>query len=140
MKKTTILLGVVLMLFAALSPNSSGLIGGGQQTSSGGDPITASTIAAQTNTNKMLWFGAGCLFGLLGVGAGYLIAPTPSPATLMGKDQNYVAIYTDNYQKVGKSIQGKYALYGCAAESVGFIIYYIIVVAAVFSTVDTYPY
>jgi TolB-like protein len=77
------------------------------------DPITASTLAAKVNVNKTIWFTSGCLLGVLGVGLAYLVEPTPPSSLLIGKDADYVAIYTKNYKRAGKRIQTKQATYGC---------------------------
>ncbi|MCD6578285.1 hypothetical protein J7L48_02280 [bacterium] len=141
---TLIMLLVFLVSFAGSEQNVvivGGQNQGHQRNMSSGDPISASTVSAQANTNKMMWFGAGCLFGLLGVGAAYLIEPTPPATSLIGKNSNYVAIYTENYKKVGKSIQGKQAIWGCVAESLLVSLYYVFVyVIFVEAVTDPYYY
>ncbi|MCD6531997.1 hypothetical protein J7K99_06115 [bacterium] len=74
---------------------------------------TDAKLDAQIDINTTLWMGAGCLFGLLGVGAAYVIEPSPPASRLLGKSAEYVAIYTDCYKEEGKSIQTKAALKGC---------------------------
>ncbi|MCK5599807.1 hypothetical protein KAI78_09305 [bacterium] len=137
MKKAFFMLILLAVAFSGtfMSAEQNVIIMGGQPQqqqqqsySSGGDPITASAIAAATHVNKMMWWGAGCLFGILGVGAAYLIEPSPPATMLMGKDANYAAIFTENYKNTGKSIQTKYALYGCLVEGLLISLYYLFVI------------
>ena len=148
MKKFKVFFSIFLLLFTFIIVNASQnvvVIGGqGQQqrrAASSGDPISASTVAAQANTNKFLWFGAGCLFGLLGVGAAYLVEPNPPATALVGKNSNYVALYTENYKKVAKGIQTKQAIWGCVTSSLIYVLYYVfVVVIFATATTDTYYY
>lgn len=77
------------------------------------DPCLEAAIDAKRDINKPLWFGAGCLGGIVGWGAAYVVEPSPSAMRLMGKDPEYVALYTECYKMEGKKIQQKQALYGC---------------------------
>ncbi len=74
---------------------------------------TDAKLDAQRDINTTLWMGAGCLFGLLGIGAAYVIEPSPPASRLLGKPSDYVAIYTDCYKDEGRSIQTKAAVKGC---------------------------
>lgn len=99
-----------------------------------GDACLQAQIDAERDVNSILWLGAGCLFGILGVGAAYLIEPSPSAIGLLGKSADYVAVYTDCYKDSGKSIQTKNAWIGClvgsAVEAVAYLIYVLVMVAA----------
>ena len=99
-----------------------------------GDACLQAQMDAERDVTGPLWFGAGCLFGILGVGAAYLIEPSPSAMGLLGKSPEYVAAYTDCYKDKGRSIQTKNAWTGCligvAAETVIYLIYYLAPVAA----------
>ena len=77
---------------------------------------------ARANINTMLWVGAGCLFHLLGVGAAYIIDPIPGASRLIGKSSQYIAVYTDEYKRVGKGIQTKQAIRGCIVSSLVYIL------------------
>ncbi|GEM_PF-2344195 len=68
---------------------------------------------AEHDVNGLLWMAAGFFFGLLGVGAAYVIEPTPPAMKLMGKSSEYVAVYTDCYKRAGRDIQVKKAITGC---------------------------
>lgn len=99
---------------------------GQQQSSSNVDfrnSLIDSSLSAKIHTNKFIWFSGGCLFGLLGVGAAYLISPSPPAAALIGKNSSYIAVYTKNYKKVAKGIQSKQAMYGCLTSSMIGILY-----------------
>ncbi len=139
---TLIMLLVFLVSFAGSEQNV--LIVGGQnqqhqQNMNSGDPISASTVSAQANTNKFMWFGAGCLFGLLGIGAAYLVEPNPPATALVGKNANYVATYTQNYKKIAKGIQTKEAIWGCVTSGLIYALYYVFVYV-IFATASTDPY
>lgn len=83
-------------------------------------PQTSSTSAcaqaqmdAENDINGTIWFGAGCLLGLIGWGAAYVVKPSPPATRLVGKSPEYVAQYTDCYIEAGKKIQTKKAMNGC---------------------------
>ena len=73
---------------------------------------------AQKDVNGTLWIAAGFFFGLLGIGAAYIIEPDPPMSRLVGKSPEYVAAYTDCYKRAGRSIQVNKALIGCVANAV----------------------
>ena len=90
-------------------------------------------LDAQADVNKMLWFGAGCLFGIFGLGAAYIIEPSPPATRLLGKPPEYVAVYTDCYRDEGKRIQTKNALVGCLIGEAAVLIIYAIAFAGAVS-------
>ncbi len=59
-------------------------------------------LDARNQISGALWFGAGCLLGLIGVVLGYVISPTPPAAAMIGKAPDYVIAYSSRYQQVGK--------------------------------------
>jgi hypothetical protein len=77
------------------------------------NPCIQAYLDAERETRDILWLGAGCLLGCLGIGAAYLIEPSPSTMNLLGKSPEYVAAYTDCYTNKGRSIQTNKALIGC---------------------------
>ena len=85
----------------------------GQTETASTDPCQQAAIDAGNDINKTMWFGAGCLLGVLGWGASYVIKPEPPATRLVGKDDMYVAKYTDCYREEAKKIQNKSALKGC---------------------------
>lgn len=71
---------------------------------------------AEQDIQGSTWFVIGCLAGLIG----YVIAlqePNPPATPLLGKDESYVASFTDCYRKKGKKIKSSNALGGCLVGS-----------------------
>jgi hypothetical protein len=84
------------------------------------DAVEACTQAkadVEREVSSALWLFAGCLFGVLGVGAAYLIEPSPSAMSLLGKSPEYAAAYTDCYKEQGRKIQLNKAATGCLVGS-----------------------
>lgn len=79
------------------------------------DPCVQGRIDAEREVDTPLWFAAGCLFGILGIGAAYVLEPSPSAMGLVGKSADYVAVYTECYQDKGRSEQTRKAFLGCLA-------------------------
>jgi len=104
---------IVLAVIVALSP--LGLLA---QLPVATDACAQAQMDAQADVNETLWFFAGCLFGVLGVGAAYVIEPSPPASRLLGQPPDYVAIYTDCYKDKAKSIQTSAAIKGCVLGSV----------------------
>jgi hypothetical protein len=83
----------------------------------GGDTnqaIIDATRDAKKETNFPLWYAAGCVFTLFGIGAAYLIVPSPQPTRFMGKPPDYINAYVLQYRKVIRSRQTISAFAGCA--------------------------
>jgi len=59
-----------------------------------------------------------------------ILEPSPPATRLLGKSDEYVAVYTDCYREEGKKIQTKNALTGClvgmAVELVFYTLYFLI--------------
>lgn len=91
-----------------------------------GDACMQAQIDAERDVNTPLWLGAGCLFGIFGVGAAYLIEPSPSAIGLMGKSSEYVMVYTDCYKDKGRSVQTNKALIGCLVGAGVYAVTYLI--------------
>ena len=95
------------------------------------DPVADATAAAES-TDTQIWFIAGCLGGIIGVIIAAAVEPKPSATALLGKDAEYVAIYTDTYTQVAKKRQTRSAINGCIAGTlVTAVIYGIAIAAAV---------
>ena len=77
------------------------------------DPCSQAILDSQNDINRNLWFGAGCLFGLFGVGASYVIEPNPDTYRFIGKSNDYIAAYTSCYRSEAKKIQQQKARHGC---------------------------
>ncbi len=77
------------------------------------DAVTLAKMDAEQHTSKILWFAAGFFLNIFGWILAYFITPTPPASRLVGKSPEWVAVYSDAYKEKAKSIQTKYALYGC---------------------------
>ena len=116
MKKVLVLLAVVTALLPL------GLLA---QLPVATDACMQAQMDAQAEVNGTLWFFAGCLFGVLGVGAAYVIEPSPPATRLVGQPSDYVAVYSDCYKSKGKSIQTSAAIKGCVLEVILWGAYYL---------------
>jgi hypothetical protein len=95
----------------------------------------AGQVDGRANTSSILWFGAGCLFELLGVAAAYLMTPNPPAMRLLGKSPEYVAAYTDAYGTSAKNVQTNNAWLGCILSSLAGAGFYVL---AALASVDQY--
>ena len=109
-----VLLGIILLVTPILMNADD----------SASSAIIAADRDARADTNGFLWFGAGCLFHLLGVGAAYVIKPSPRASVLLGKSPEYVAAYTDEYRSFASEIQTKYAWMGCISSTTIYAVSY----------------
>ena len=66
------------------------------------------------DVNGFMWFGCGCTFNYLGVGAALIAVPSPKQERFMGKSQDYIWSYTKQYKKTRRGQQTKWAAIGCA--------------------------
>jgi len=71
----------------------------------------------KANTTWCLWWGAGCLFGIFGVGAAYVITPSPPVTSLLGKSSDYVAAYSAAYVSSARNEQALNAWIGCGVSA-----------------------
>lgn len=107
------------------------------------DDLVAARIAgeeaAKADVNQQLWFGVGCVGGLLGCAFAYLYAPSPPSAQFLGKSPKYIAAYTDAYKATAKTLQTHSALKGFIVPVVvGCAAYVLLVIAAAGSAAATY--
>lgn len=104
-----------------------------------GEQAAAAAAAAEADadadTSGALWFGAGCLLGVVGILVAYIIEPHPQATRIMGKDAEYIQAYTMGYKSAAKSAQTKMAMYGCAAGAVTGIVLYVVVLGSAVSAV-----
>ena len=73
---------------------------------------------AKNDASFPMWYSMGCLFNIFGVGAANLIVPKPSHERLMGKPQEYVWTYSESYKSTRRTLQTRYALFGCLTSGV----------------------
>ncbi len=90
-------------------------------------------MQAEQDINGTTWLLIGCLIGIWGYLIANVLETNPPASALVGKSPEYVAKYTDCYKSKAKQIKSKNALYGCLAASAGWVLYYVLVVAAVSS-------
>ncbi len=90
-------------------------------------------MQAEQDINGTTWLLIGCVLGIWGYLIAYVLESNPPASALVGKSPEYVAKYTDCYKQKAKQIKTKNALYGCLAASAGWILYYVLVAAAVSS-------
>ena len=95
-----------------------------------GDAYSVAMMDAEIDTNRFLWFGAGCLLGWVGILLGYVIEPSPPVARLVGQSPDYVMAYSAAYKEQARKIQGKQAMVGCAVNGAVIMVYYLAVVLA----------
>lgn len=69
-------------------------------------------------TGNPAWVLAGLGCGIFGLGAAYLIKPSPDAGALLGKSSEYVMCYTDAYQEKAKGKNAMYAGIGCLVGAV----------------------
>lgn len=94
------------------------------------NPVLDAEAAAERDVDKTMWLALGCLLGVFGLAAAYLIAPNPPAQALLGKSPEYIAVYTDAYRKEGKKLQGSKALIGCLAGTAVQVVAYLLIFAA----------
>ncbi|NPA80722.1 MAG: hypothetical protein GXO29_06715 [Thermotogae bacterium] len=108
------------MRFAALTLATVSMIAApvALQAQAASEACQQAQMDVQNDVNGTLWLAAGFFLGILGVGAAYVLEPDPPATRLVGKDPQYVAVYTDCYKRAGKDIQVKKAAIGCVASTV----------------------
>ncbi len=121
----------ILALFMALLTFSMPFVTFAQQNSLQMEAIVAAERDAQGDTSTGLWFLAGCLGGLIGVIIAYGVEPSPPATRLLGKSPEYVAFYTDAYNKKAKKLQTRSALGGCVVGTLAVLAYSLYVTVAV---------
>jgi hypothetical protein len=102
-----------------------------EATGTAAEGVVAGQVDGRANTSGCLWFGAGCMFTYFGVGAAYLITPSPPATRLLGRSIEYVYAYTDAYAASARSVQTSNAWWGCIlSNTVGWGLYVVIVLLA----------
>jgi hypothetical protein len=106
---------IVLMISAPITSLAQGT----------GDYLQGRTDGERDAKGNPLWVlaglaGTGCclLIGCAGIGAAYLLPPSPPAHVLIGKSPEYVLGYTEGYQSKAKVENTMYAAIGCAAAAV----------------------
>jgi hypothetical protein len=107
------------------------------------DDLVAGRIAgeeaARADVNQQLWFGVGCVGGILGCAFAYFYAPSPPSAQLLGKSPEYITGYIDAYKATARTVQTHSALKGFIVPVVvGCAAYVLLVIVAAGSAATTY--
>ena len=88
--------------------------------------ITQANIDAVSDADQnAMWYGAGFLFGIFGVGAAYVATPSVPTIRLMGKSPEYIIFYTDTYKQAARDRHVEQATSGCIAWAGVLVIYYL---------------
>jgi hypothetical protein len=92
---------------------------------------------AKSETNTTLWFAAGCFGTILGWLLASALDANPPAVRLIGKSPEYVAYYTDAYQKEARRIKTRYALTGCMGCVIGYVVYFVVLISLGGTTTTT---
>ena len=93
------------------------------------DPVADARLHAGHESGGT-WFLIGCVGGFIGYIVATAITPNPPATALVGKDEQYVATFTDVYQSEVKSIRTRNAMYGCLVGTGATVLLYVAAVAA----------
>lgn len=100
-------------------------------------PCQEAEAEAKDNISGTVWAVGGCLASVTALGAATFLKPEPPSSALMGKDDQYVAEYTDCYREQGVNKRQKYALYGCLGNAAAVGAFYVIYAVALASSTST---
>jgi hypothetical protein len=103
--------------------------GGAPASFAASQPEVAAALDAEADNSDVLWFSAGCLLNIIGVGVAYLVEPTPPYARLAGKPADYVNRYVYAYMAAGRSAQTRMAVYGCGTYMLAGGVFYVIAIS-----------
>lgn len=95
------------------NPGPGAQPGSYQQRSEILDLIAQAEADAQNDTNSLIWGGAGCLLGIIGVGVAAVVEPSVPSARVVNISPQEINAYTSAYKSKAKSIQLKHAAGGC---------------------------
>ena len=85
---------------------------------------------ALTETNGTVWFGVGCLLGLIGWIIAACVDSNPPAVRLIGKSPEYVAYYSDAYKREAHHIKTRKAITGCVVGSLVSIVLQVVLMAS----------
>lgn len=101
-------------------PSTQGPSPDGSMTLEAQVAATANAAArdASADSSGLLWFFAGCAFGVLGIVHAHVAKPIPPAARLMGKPPGLAFVYFTEYREQGASAQTTMAIVGCIPNTV----------------------
>jgi hypothetical protein len=76
------------------------------------DPCRRGTLDADREHGGTLWFVLGLLTGPWGVGAAYIVSPSPSNEAVQGKSSSFATAYTACYKNAARGVHTKWAWIG----------------------------
>ena len=94
--------------------------------------------AANIDVGSASWFAAGFCFGILGVGFAALHDPGIDPARFIGKSPQYVAVYTNTYNRVATKKRLVSSSIGCVGMNIFWSSVYVGLVGAAAAANSTY--
>jgi hypothetical protein len=101
-------------------------------------PCAEAKAAAEDDVNGTLWIAGGCLANVGALGYATFVEPDPPSSPLVGKDEQYVAEYTDCYQEAAVDKRQNNALYGCIGSGLAYIGLYAVAIAGASASTTTY--
>lgn len=101
-------------------------------------PCQEGEAAAEDDINGTAWAIGGCLATVLTLGAATFLEPEPPSSALVGKDDQYVAEYTDCYKEAGVDKRQKYALYGCIGGGLAYVGLWVAIIAGSSATSSSF--
>jgi hypothetical protein len=78
-----------------------------------------------------LWFGAGCLLGVLGVVVAAVYQPAPSVGPLLGRSAEYSMGFTEGFRSEARRGQLKSAMVGCGVTYTVIAVLYLVLLNSV---------
>lgn len=85
----------------------------------------AQTEATADAEQDSTWYGAGFFFGILGIGAAYIMTPPVPAERLLGKSPEYIIFYTNEYKKAMQKKQVEQASMGCMIHTGLLLLFYL---------------
>ncbi len=93
------------------------------------DPVADAKSYADDESGGT-WFLIGCVGGFIGYIVATAITPNPPSRAIVGKDEEYVATFTDTYISEVQSTRRSNAMYGCLVGTGATLVLYAAVIAA----------
>ncbi len=129
----TVCRGVIsasLVLTMLVMPVANNLVAASALPPQEGNSACADAEArAKADVSGSTWFIIGCLGGVLGWIIAEVVDSNPPATALIGKDEVYVATYSECYKKQAKGIKTKQAIAGCLAGTVASLALYAVLLA-----------
>ncbi len=95
------------------------------------DACADAEVRARADVDGQTWFLIGCLGGVVGWLVAEAVESNPPAAPLVGKDEVYVATYTDCYKRTAKGIKTKNAIGGCVAGTLASVAFVVVIALVV---------